>query len=111
MATLTLDLVSYDVDIVDGAYRIHDIGRTVLKSLDNRVETTKNRFSEDHHAAKIGAQWCSFAYQGGDEDFGDVLEILPLPGWELPEFDELVTWINTNYNRIQSIGWSMLEKT
>jgi hypothetical protein len=110
MATLTLDLCPYDVDFVDGTMRIHDVGGSVLKKLDNRMETTRNRFSEMHCTAKIGANWCCFDYEGSDENFGDVLVIMPMDGWELPEFDELVSWLSLNYDRIQSIGWEMLEK-
>jgi hypothetical protein len=94
---------------VDNTIRIHDIGGSLLGKLDNRVKTTGNRFSEDRHITRIGEQWCSLDYEpvGHKDD----LVIYPLAGWKLPEFDDVVDWIYLNYDRINSIGWEMLERS
>lgn len=124
---LTLDLVPYVVTRSVHELRVHDIGGSILSNLDNRVEVTGNRFSEDKHTqAKIRRSRCGHewywisveSHEGGSRD-------LVLTGrWKLkkdpdkgyitaqdypPSLGGLVLWISENYDAIQSIGYECLE--
>ena len=107
-ATLSIDLCPYTIDMCRNGIRILDIGGSVLKKLDNRRSTTHNRFSEDRCCTKIGTSWCTVEYEMV-EDL-ECLRIVPMKGHKVPKFTELVDWVSVNFDRIQSIGWEMLEK-
>lgn len=105
---MNIDLCPYTVDLCNDGIRIVDIGNTVLKKLDNRVSVTGNRFSADRSYTTIGPSYCWLQYE--ELDGVECLRIEPCDGYKVPTFDELVDWLAQNYDRIQSIGWGMLEE-
>lgn len=112
MATLTIDLIPYDVDLTNGTICVREVRGSVLAMLDNRKETTGTRSSEDRCYTKISNSWCRVTYDTSNpEDHGDIIIFTPCPGQAPPTFDDFVEWLSDNFDRIQSIGWEMLKET
>jgi hypothetical protein len=126
--SLTLDLVPYVVTRSVHELRVHGIGGSILANLDNRVEVTGNRFSEDKHVqVRIPrSRWADEWYWVVVEDREDGTKDLVLTGrWRCngvypilgaimvqgypPSLGGLVLWISENYDAIQSIGYECLE--
>lgn len=99
---LALDLCPYRVERTAKYIRIE---HGVLQDRpDNRVQTTGNRFSEDYCCTKVGDHWCWVEY---DDEW---LTFSPMSGHTTPPYEVLVEWFQQNYDRIESIGWEMLEE-
>ncbi len=125
--SLSLDLVPYVVTRSVHELRVHDIGGSILANLDNRVEVTGNRFSEDKHTqARIRrSRWVDNWYWVSVESREDGSRDLVLTGrWRSvmhpvlgrisvqdypPSLGGLILWISNNYDAIQSIGYECLE--
>lgn len=111
MATITIDLCPYDVEITPAGVRILDCGGSILSRLDNRCFKTGNRFSADHCYTRVGNQGCYVFYESDDDEdgIGDSVVFEPMRGFTTPEFDEVVEWVRVNFDAIQSIGWELLK--
>lgn len=106
--TITIDLVPYRVTYGNRRFIIWGIQGSTLAKLDNRVETTGNRYSEDRCCTKIGGSHCYVEYQEGRS--GHNLAIQVRTGFQVPTFEQLMSWVRDNLDRMDSIGYEMLEK-
>ena len=109
---LNLDCVPYDVIIEPEHGRATiEVGDSILAQLDNRTTTTNNRFSEESNKSVVvginGAQQVlDFVFEEDDDKL--FLSISGFKGDANAIVDSLKTWIDENFDAIESVGWEVL---
>ena len=109
---LNLDCVPYDVIIEPKHGRATiEVGDSILAKLDNRTTTTNNRFSEESNKSVVvginGAQQVlDFVFE--EDDDKPFLSISGFNGDANAIVDSLKTWIDENFDAIESVGWEVL---
>jgi len=111
-AILNLDCVPYNINIEPKHGRATiEVGDSILAQLDNRTTTTNNPFSGGRNKGVVtgidGAQQVlSFVFEEDDEAL--FLSISGFKGDANAIVDSLTTWIDENYDAIESVGWEVL---
>ncbi len=111
-AILNLDCVPYNI-VIEPKYgrATIEVGDSILVRLDNRTTTTKNHFSEAFNKGVVtgidGAQQVlDFVFE--EDDGALFLSISGFKGDANAIVDSLTTWIDENYDAIESVGWEVL---
>lgn len=104
-ATITIDLTPYKATINQRHAVIHDCRGSVLGKLDNDVSKTGYRFSEYFNKTTIDDVCVNVSFAENDL----VIERAHFEKRHVT-LNRVVGWISDNFDRIDSIGWEMLDK-
>ena len=104
--SITIDLVPYDVYPDGRGFRIEEVGGSILAKLNNDPAVTGWRRSDEYSLSCIDEVAIEVTYSD------DCLYIEKARGRSTKRltFNRVVKWISENFDRIDSIGWEMLER-
>lgn len=109
---IEIDLTPYDVDFSDDgrALTIKNCMGSILGELDNSVEKTGNRFSEERASSFYINDNDKAVYLDFDfEDDGMSIYFTPMQTKD-EMMDITESWISSKFDAIKSIGYEVLEK-
>jgi len=105
---LTLDLVPYPLTIDGSVLTVKDCTGSVLWKLNNSVEVTGNRFSEDMGSSFIIREnnepvFLDFYFSDNDVQVSFTPKLK-----EVEMVDAFVDWVDENYDAMEDIGYEVL---
>lgn len=107
-ATIQLDLVPYSANVLPGKAKIHDIGGSFLKKLDNRPGVTNCKFSDESKFIILpDGVSCQVEVIVEDDSSSLVIKRNDKERKHIT-LNRVLGWLSDNYDCVESIGWETL---